>query len=113
MRTYDLGRVLAERDAYATLDVELLQRSVTVIAQSLQRPRNGAVRPDAAPRCRGGARNPLSPRLLRSPKRGRRNRCSRQEQSLATEKVRNRARRARVDGIHGCAKSKLKDETLN
>lgn len=112
MRTYDLGRVLAERDAYATLDVELLQRSVTVIAQSLQRPRNGAVRPDAAPRCRGGARNPLSPRLLRSPEQNR-IRGSRREQSLPTEKVRNRARRARVDGIHGCAKSKLKDETLN
>jgi len=94
MRTYDLGRVLAERDANATLDVELLQRRA---AHSLQRPRNGAVR-------RGGTRNPQALGLLRSPKRRWSNRIRgsrRQQPSVATEKVRNRARGTRVDGIHG------------
>lgn len=94
MRTYDLGRVLAERDADATLDIELLQRSA---AHCLKRPRNGAVR-------RGGTRNPHTARPFRPLKRiwSSEIRGSRQqEQSVATEKVGNRARGARVDGIHG------------
>lgn len=44
LKPYTLGGVLAERDADATLDIELLQRTVVVgVLRQLQRPQNGAV----------------------------------------------------------------------
>lgn len=42
-KPYGLGRVLAERDADATLEVELLHCTAAGVAEKLQRPGNDAV----------------------------------------------------------------------